>query len=397
MVEEAKRKLNVAVIFGSRSVEHEVSIVTALQLMENFDKEKYNVIPLYITKEGGWLTGEHLKQIESFKNLQLVDKIARGLQYVSLPQKVGSRELVLLNKSFFSKNIPIDIFFPALHGTFGEDGTIQGLFDMAKMPYVGCGVTAAALSMDKIAQKAVFEKEGLPVVNYFWFTREEWHDHQKQIIEAIEDRMPYPLFVKPASLGSSVGITQAKNRKTLTQAIEVAKELDRRIIIEEAVQNLVEINCSVFGFNHLEASVCEQPIKQGELLSYEDKYMRGGKGGKGKGMASLSRLIPAPISPQLTKKIQDMAKIAFRAIDASGVARIDFMMHKKTKRMYINEINTVPGSFAYYLWEKSGLPFPKLIDKLIDLGFKRFEDRFEKTLYSYDSKLLEAQTKGSKN
>ncbi len=397
MVEENQRKLNVAVVFGSRSVEHEVSIVTALQLIANMDKEKYNPIPIYIDKQGHWWTGPALKDISNFKNLELGTSL-KNLTEVSLPQQADTRELVPLNVPFFRKQpIPVDIFFPALHGTFGEDGTIQGLFDMAKVPYVGCGVTAAALSMDKIAQKAVFEKEGLPIVNYFWFTRNEWDNHQKHVIERIEDTMPYPLFVKPATLGSSVGITQAKNRKTLIQAVEVARELDRRIIIEEAVQNLIEINCSVLGFNHLEASVCEQPIKQGDLLSYEDKYIRGGKGGKGKGMASLSRLIPAPISPQLTKKIQDMARTAFRAIDASGVARIDFMMNKKTKRVYVNEINTIPGSFAFYLWEKSGLPFPKLIDKLIELGFKRFEDRFEKTLYSYDSKLLESQSKGNKN
>lgn len=396
MVDENKRKLNVAVVFGSRSVEHEVSIVTALQIIENINKEKYNVIPVYIDKKGTWWTGPTLKDIETFKNLSLDAHATRNLTEVSLPRHVDARELMPRNVPFFSRQpIPVDIFFPALHGTFGEDGTIQGLFDIARMPYVGCGVGAAALSMDKIAQKAVFEKEGLSVVHYCWFTRAEWDDHQKHIIEHIEDVMPYPVFVKPATLGSSVGITQAKNRKTLIEAIIIAQELDRRIIIEEAVQNLVEINCSVLGLNHLETSVCEEPVMQGELLSYEDKYMRGGKEGKhsaGKGMASLSRIIPARISPQLTKKIQDMARTAFRAIDASGVARVDFMMNKKTKRVYINEINTIPGSLAFYLWEKSGYSFPHLIDKLIDLGFKRFEDRFQKTLYSYDSKLLESKS-----
>ncbi len=388
---QTSKKLNVAVIFGSRSVEHEVSIVTAMQVFEEIDKQKYNVIPIYIDKKGQWWTGKNLEKLDSFKNLELAN--TKGLNPYYLPPTTQTRGLLPLVPSFFKQPIPIDVVFPTIHGTFGEDGTLQGVLEMASMPYVGCGVTASALGMDKVVQKAIFEKEGLPVVKYLWFYREEWESDSEVILQNIEKKLSYPVFVKPCSLGSSIGINKAADKRSLTWAIEVAKEFDRKILIEEAVGNPMDVNCSVIGYKKLEVSVCEQPIKEKDALSYEDKYL---KGGKTKGMAGLSRLIPAPISKSATGKIQEMSKIAFRAMGASGISRIDFLIDSKSEEIFINEINTLPGSLAFYLWEKSGLTFPQLIDKLIELAFERFEDT-NKNIYSYDSKLLQSIEKNTKS
>lgn len=384
-------KKRVAVIFGSRSVEHEVSIVTAMQIFANIDRDKYEVIPIYIDKQGKWNTGKNLDKLESYRNLELVAK--NKLVEFKMPSRVGEKALYPVQNSFFgSKPIEIDVVFPAVHGTYGEDGTLQGLLEMVGIPYVGCGVTASAVGMDKVIQKAMYEKEGLPVVKYMWFTREEWNKDKKKIIEDLENKLGYPMCVKPANLGSSVGINIPKNRKELEWAVEVAKEFDRKILVEEGLLGIDEINVSVMGFDELEVSVCEQPIKTDKILTYEEKYM---KGGKVKGMASLSRMVPAPIKPALAKQIQDYAKVAFRAIGGSGISRVDFLVDINKEKVFINEVNTLPGSLSYYLWEKSGYTFPKLIDRLIDLAMERSEKN-KKTQYSFDSKLLQETTKGMK-
>ncbi len=373
-------KLNLAVIFGSRSVEHEVSVVTALQVIQNIDKSKYNVIPIYIDKRGHWHTGKALLEI---KNYQDETKLLSRLSQINLKNQE-------IQTSPISKT-KIDVAFVAIHGTYGEDGTLQGLLEMAQIPYTGSGVTGSALGMDKIMQKDVFKNNGLPVVDYIWLNREDWEKNKKDIVANIEKNLKYPVFVKPANLGSSVAISKAKNLSELEDAINLARFYDRRIIVEQGLTDIVEINCSVLGYKTLEVSVCEQPIKSDKFLTYEDKYL---KGGKTQGMASLSRLIPAPISEKLTKEIQEAAKAAFRVCDCAGVARIDFMLTNSGK-FYISEINTLPGSIAFYLWEKSGYPFPKLIDKLVDLAFERFEDR-KQTTYSISTNLLQSMGKGNK-
>lgn len=387
-------KTKVAVVFGGRSVEHEVSIVTAMQIFENINRDKYEVIPVYIDKAGRWLVDKRLEKLENFKNLKLTDIKAPEYFFAASP---SVKSLLPKNviKSFFTK-ISANIYFPAIHGTFGEDGTLQGLLEMTDVPYVGSGVIGSAVGMDKIIQKSVFKDDNLPVVKYVWFLKSEWENNKIEIIKNIEKILGYPVFVKPANLGSSVAISKARGLKELENAIDVASHFDRRIIVEEGKENIIEINCSVLGNNDLTVSVCEQPIKTQDVLTYEDKYL---KGGKTKGLASLSRLVPAPISKELTKKIQEMAKTAFKAIDASGVARIDFLVDEKNNKIWINEINTLPGSLAFYLWEKSGLSFGELIDRLIDLGFERHKERQELT-FSYDSDLISktanSETTGSK-
>lgn len=382
------RRLNVGIVFGSRSAEHEVSIVTAMQVFENIDRVKYNVIPIYIDKNLRWWTGKKIEKLESFRDLKLIT--TRGLTECYLSSH-RIKALTCFSKNPFKKFIPLDIIFPTIHGTFGEDGTLQGLLEMYQIPYVGSGVTGSAVGMDKIIQKAVFEKEGLPVVKYCWFTKRQWITDKNSILKDIEKQISYPIFVKPANLGSSVGITKAKGRKSLIQAIEIAKEFDQRIIVEQGLENIIEINCSVLGNRTLKVSVCEQPIRSKDFLSYDDKYL---KGGKIKGMAGLSRLVPAPISKELTRKIQDLSLKAFRATDTAGISRIDFLV-TKSKKVFICEINTLPGSLAFYLWEKSGISFTNLIDELIKLGFEKFEERKE-NLSTYDSKLIDSLGGGAK-
>lgn len=371
-------KINLAVVFGSRSVEHEVSIVTALQIIENADKEKYNVIPVYIDKSGKWFSGKALLDINNYKNIPKL--LEKGVN-------LGHKPII----PFLHKELKIDIFFPAIHGTFGEDGTLQGLLEMSAIPYVGSGVTGSAIGMDKVMQKCILKQNGINVADFLLLLREDWRNDPKAFISRFEKEIGYPAVVKPANLGSSVGIKKVVDREELKDAIDLAAQFDRRIIVEDCLENVIEINCSVLGYKNLEASICEQPIKSADLLSYEDKYL---KGSKTKGMASLSRLIPAPISPKLTNMVQETARQVFRLLDASGVARIDFFVDVKSEKIWVCEINTLPGSISFYLWEKSGYPFPKLIDKLVELAMERFNDR-KQTQYSFSSNLL--QTLGSKS
>ena len=372
-------------------MEHEVSIVTAMQVFENINRDKYDVIPVYIDKSGRWLVDEKLEKIENFRNLKL-----KGIKAAEYIFEASPSIKALVPKSRFSifggNKIKPDIYFPVIHGTYGEDGTLQGLFEMTNVPYIGSGVIASAVGMDKIIQKSVFKDIDIPTVKYLWFLKDEWEDNKEKIIKEIEKTLGYPVFVKPANLGSSVAINKAVGFKELQEALDIACQFDRRLIVEEGKEGIIEINCSVIGNNELTASVCEQPIKSQDVLTYEDKYLKGGKtkpfdAAQGKGMAGLSRLVPAPISEALAQKIQETAKKAFRAVDASGVARIDFMVRPDTEDFWITEINTLPGSLAFYLWEKSGISFDKLLDKLIEFGFERHKER-QSLMFSYDSDLI---------
>jgi len=388
------KKLRIGVIFGSRSVEHKVSIVTAQQVMQAIDKNKYEVVPIYITREGCWFTGKKLFELGTFEDLS---KKAGDLEKVYISPDPSAKSLVVSSMNWFERlftkeTIEIDLAFPLVHGTYGEDGTLQGLLDLANIPYVGAGVLGSALGMDKIAMKAVFKENHLPTVHYVWFLRNEWQTTQEEIIAKIEAHLKYPLFVKPANLGSSIGISKAKSKEDLIYAVEVASHYDRRLIVEESVENGVEINCSVLGNEEPIPSVCEQPISWEEFLNYDEKYLRGGKTS---GLKGAERRIPAPIPPELTEKIQKLAIKAFKAVDCRGIARVDFLVNQENGEIFINEINTIPGSISFYLWEASGIKFSELIDKLVDLAISVHEEK-SKTIYSYDSKLLEHFRSSSK-
>ncbi|HEY7125521.1 MAG TPA: D-alanine--D-alanine ligase family protein [Ktedonobacterales bacterium] len=384
-------KTRVGVVFGSRSVEHEVSVITGQQVIAALDKNRYDILPIYITKSGAWYTGPKLLDVANFKDEKAV---LAGCDPVYLPPDPSVGGLIVRREEkggLFKRGgsqqeaLLLDVLFPTVHGTYGEDGTLQGLFELAGIPYVGSGVLGSAAGMDKIVMKSVFRDNDLPVVKQYATTRRAWEQAPEDIMQAIEKTLGYPVFVKPANLGSSVGISQAKTRAELQQAMDVAVHYDRRLIIEAAVPNVVEINCAVLGFQDPQASVCEQPVASKELLSYEDKYMS--SGGKSAGMKSLARKIPAPISDDLTKRIQQMAIDAFMMLDCRGVARIDFLLDSKTETLYINEINTLPGSISFYLWEPLGITFSNLVDRLIQLAFEAHKER-ARTTYSVDSPLL---------
>lgn len=392
-------KTKIAVIFGSRSTEHEISIITALQAIKNLDREKYEVIPVYITKSGEWLSGNKaLEDIETYKNLNRPLQIAESQFITPDPNTKGILGNPQKAKGLFKKVglQEVDVALLCLHGSYGEDGTIQGLLELANIPYTGCGVASSALCMDKLMAKAVLSANGIPTVGDYWFLREEWSEDQKRIIKEIERNLEYPLFVKPVNSGSSIGVTKADGVKELIDAIDVACFYDRRILVEEGVKEAKEANISVMGYKNIELSEIEQPVASSDLLSFDDKYKSGNSAsGRTRGMASLKRIIPAPIKDTTRKKIEEYATYAFRALDCSGVVRMDFLITPNESMIYLNEVNTIPGSLSFYLWEPKGLSFKEELSKLIDLAFERHKDR-SKIIRTFSTNILEgfSGTKG---
>ena len=382
----------VGVVFGGKSVEHEVSVITGMQVIENMDKSKYEVVPIYITKEGKWLTGPSLNDYSTFKKGDFSDA-----KEILISPNHGDHNLYAHPNTvgLFGKKIidKVDVIFPALHGTYGEDGSIQGLFELMNIPYAGGGVLASSVGMDKILMKDVYKANGIPVVDYHWFYRSNWKTESEKIINDIEEKLSYPLFVKPANLGSSIGINIAKNKEDLIYAIEVAVAYDRKIIIEKAVENPREINCAVMGYDEeLTASLCEEPLGWKDVLTFEDKYVKSNaKGGKSTGER---RIIPAEIKESIREEIESLAKRAFKVIDAAGCSRIDFLIDENEK-VYVNEINTLPGSVGFYLWEGKGISFSKLIDELINIAIITHKEKDE-NIYSYDSDLFNKISYGGK-
>jgi D-alanine-D-alanine ligase len=392
-------KLTVAVLFGGRSVEHEVSVISAHQVMDALDVAGYKLLPIFIDKQGAWFAGSDLYNLKLYSNPNFRPEEQRNAHRVALSPDTSYRQLVIHPtgaKGFFYKPPALwaDVFFPVLHGTFGEDGRLQGLFEVADVPYVGCGVLAAATGMDKIAQKGRFRESGLPVLDCEWIDRHSWAADSTEFVRRVEARFGYPAIVKPCSLGSSIGIARASAPDELFRAVETAMLFDERILVERALTEFREVNCSVIG-PPLRVSVCEMPVTSGELLSFDDKYRAGGKGGeKGKGgglsksgIAGLSRLIPAPIPNDLTERIQEAAGHAFRSIGGFGISRVDFLLDSDGTTFYVNEINTMPGSLSFYLWEASGLPFDKLVTFLVEGAVERRRSQ-SKTQFSLDVNLL---------
>ncbi|NWF57503.1 MAG: D-alanine--D-alanine ligase [Syntrophaceae bacterium] len=391
------KKESVAVIFGGRSVEHEVSVITGHQVMDALSAAGYSLLPIYIAKGGEWYAGRALYQIRQYSDPSFRVEGLRDVHRVSLSPDRSIRQLLLHPdaKTGFLKKPPLlwaDVFFPAVHGSMGEDGTLQGVFELADVPYVGSNVLASALGMDKVRMKAVFKDAGIPVIDCLPFSRGEWKSGRDAIASRAETFCGYPMMVKPVSLGSSIGIRRCSTPAELAEAIDVAFELDERVLVERALLNFIDVNCSVLGPPE-EASVCEQPCRSEGILTFEDKYNQGGKGIKGGGikggMASQARLIPAPISPEMTARIQDLSRKAFRALGASGVARIDFLLDTSDQSLYLNEINTLPGALSFYLWEASGVPFDELVSRLIGMALERHRTRSE-TRFSFEANLLRA-------
>jgi D-alanine-D-alanine ligase len=378
----------VGVIFGGRSVEHDVSIVTAHQVMAAL-APRHDVVPIYITREGRWLHSEALNDLAVYRR-RAWDEL--GYEAFISPS-AGPGGLYLPGSRLKkARRIPLDVVIPAVHGTFGEDGTLQGLLELAGIPYAGSGVPGSAVGMDKVMMKAVFRDAGLPIVPHVLVEEERLEADSGRTLDEVESSLDYPMFVKPARLGSSVGIGRAEDRAGLERALDVARAYDRRILIEQSMEGCIEVNCSVLGGAGVEPrpSLCEQPVAWEEFLTFSDKYLRGGKSqaSKSSGMASQERRLPAPISEHLTKVVQDNAVRAFTAVDASGVARIDAFVDERSEQTWVMEINTVPGSFAFYLWEPAGVSFDDLLDTLIEIALETHRRR-RRLMFSFESAVLE--------
>jgi D-alanine-D-alanine ligase len=389
------KKLRVGILFGGRSGEHEVSLLSAASILDAIDKDKYEVVPIGITKEGRWLTAAHAEKLlrgefTSAKHLRAGDPeatpgaalLARGEAIVVPPVPGGELapfQSETPQRRLEDRAINVDVVFPVLHGTFGEDGTIQGLLELADLPYVGAGVLGSAAGMDKDVMKRLFRDAGLAIVRHLTFLRADWEKDRKRVRKEVEKKLNYPLFVKPANLGSSVGVGKARDRKELEKAMDEAAAYDRKLIVEEGVggkdRKAREIECSVLGNDRPEASIAGEVVPCKEFYDYEAKYLTEGS----------ELIIPAKLSKKQMQEVQEMAVQAFLAVDCAGMARVDFLMDPKTEKIYVNEVNTIPGftAISMYpkLWAASGLPYPKLIDRLIQLALERHAEK-KKTRFS---------------
>lgn len=360
--------VNVAVFFGGDSVEHEVSIISAVQAMTHIDKEKYNIIPVYLSKDGKMYTSAAMFDIKNFKNIA---ELIASSKEVIIYNDGTSVVLKSQKKNDFSgkKPLKLDVALPIVHGTNCEDGSLQGYLETIKLPYAGCNVLASSVGMDKAIFKSVLRTAGIPVLDCIRFSSRDYAEYTNNILTKVENSVGFPLIVKPVNLGSSIGITKVSDKTALKAAIESAFEFSDSVLVERAVQNLREINCSVLGDeSDCKASPLEEPFGSDEILSYEDKYTNSAKT---KGMASLKRKIPADIPDDLTQTVKEYACRTFKAIGGHGVVRIDFLMDNQSKEIFVNEINTIPGSLAFYLWEADGMKYTELLDKLISLAFSR--------------------------
>lgn len=374
-------KKSIGIIIGGKTVEHEVSIITGLQVFDNIDKSVYEPRIIYIQKDGTWYVGNSLHDINNYRSKKLDDA------YEVLPGfKDGKLKLYphpTIKQGFLAKKqttYEIDVVFPAVHGTNVEDGALHGIFQMNGVPCAFGSVLSSAVGMDKVIMKKVFQSNNLPVVDYTWFYRSSFEENKEKILEEIE-KIGYPLIVKPANLGSSVGISKAKNIDELIFSIQVAMSYDRKVMVEKCVENVREINCAVLGYeNDLTASLCEEPVGWKEFLTYEDKYVN-----KKKDASESKRRIPADIDKEVEEKIKNYAKEAFKSVDCCGDARIDFLYDGNN--IYVNEINTIPGSIAFYLWEGMGISFTSLVSKIIELAEIQ-QDQRKANIVSYDIDLL---------
>ena len=363
-----QKKLRVGVLFGGRSGEHEVSLASAASVIRALDPEKYEAVPIGITKDGRWLVDVGAQK--------LLPEVLKSGERVSLPPDPTAASLVPLSPSAGHPSVTVDVMFPVLHGTFGEDGTVQGLLELAGLPYVGAGVLASAVGMDKDVQKRLFAEAGLPIVPFLAFRRSEWERERVKVLRAIKKKFRLPVFVKPATLGSSVGMTRVKAAHQLGAAIDTAAEFALKIVVERAV-TAREIEVSVLGNDDIRASIPGEILPHREFYDYAAKYLEQGT----------RLLIPAPLKKKQVATFQDYAVRAFRAIDGTGMARCDFFLENRTGKIFVNELNTIPGftSISMYpkMWEASGLPYPKLIDRLIELAFELHREK-ARTKYSIE-------------
>lgn len=388
-------KIKVGVFFGGKSVEHEVSVISGIQALKAFDSEKYEAIPIYITKENEMYTGEAIGDIKNYKN---IPELLKNSIRIFLICEQGKLNMVRYPEKKIGNSIVdyMDVAFPVVHGANVEDGSLQGFLRHYNVPLVGCDVMASAVTMDKYVMKTVLKDNDIPVLDCVTLHVKEYQTDTEAAYRKVENKISYPVIVKPVNLGSSVGIKVAKNREALVEALEYAYEFSQKVLIEKAIINLREINCSVLGdYESAQASECEEPIANDEILSYEDKYVAGNKNGS-EGMRTAKRELPANLTHELRDKIRTLAVKTFQVLDCNGVSRIDFIIDKDDNNVYVNEINPIPGSLAFYLWEALGKSYTELLDDMVKLALKR--EREEKNLMtSFESNILQnANLSGAK-
>ncbi len=386
-------KIKLGVIFGGESVEHEVSIISAIQAMNKIDQEKYEIIPIYITKDREWYTGDMLRDIEFYQDLSLIKRYADNVVLYC-----DNGRYVLQKKSGLFKRIvkEVDIVFPIVHGTNVEDGVLQGYLQSIGIPFVGANVYASVVGQDKAFMKDIWKEADLPMTNYVWFYDADYKRDSEEVIKLVS-KLKYPVIVKPATTGSSVGINVCDDEKSLGEAIDEAMQYDSKIVVEEVVKNLKEVNIAVMGnYEHQKVSEIEEVLSGNKFLTFADKYIGGGKGklkgAKGavktsKGMISANRKLPADLPDAVRKQVEEIAVKAFKALGTSGNSRIDFLVDEGKNKVYVNEINTIPGSLAFYLWDAKGINFTSVLDEMINIGIKDYKKRSSKT-HSFESNIL---------
>ncbi len=389
-------KIQLGVLFGSRTCEHEVSIISAIQLMRAVNRQKYDLIPIYINQKGEWFTGDSLLDIATYTPF---DENRKGIRQVQLDITAGSGALFATEKAkgLFSQDKQVviarlDCVIPVFHGMHGEDGSIQGMLELANLPYTSPGVGSSAIGMDKVFMKQFFRGCGFPVLPSCWFLRAAWQKDASAVMDQVEKELTYPVFVKPASLGSSIGVKRASNREELEEAFLVAFEFDRKVLVEQGLTNMLELNCSALGYNGtVRASEIEMPITEGDILDFMQKYGNAST----KGMASLKRVLPAPIEDEMKARLQTLTIDIFNAMDCKGVVRIDYMFDVQSGNIYITEINTIPGSLSFYLWEACQMPYENLVDEMVSLAMQAHEDKENNNL-AFQSDILRNISLGGK-
>lgn len=378
---------NIGVFFGGKNPEHDISIFTGEMIIKNLLLAGFsNVIPIYIDKSGKWYIGKELADIKIFREgkFEQYDNLSKWF----LDNEVRGK-MIFYKKGILKRKIEIDIAFPAIHGMNGEDGTIQGLFEMFDIPYVGCDVYSSAISMDKVFTKLIYRANNIPTTNFLFFIDEDWKKNKEMLIKKIEKELSYPLFVKPARLGSSIAISKVKNTKELIDAIDVAFHYDSKTIIEKAVSNLKDLTCCIIGNEELIASHIQESVYGKDLFSYEDKYIEGGGTQFGKNDKKI--IIPADLDKKTTQEIREMSKKIYKLIGCSGIARVDFLYDIKSKKYFANEINTLPGILYKHLWKKSGIEIEDLLKKLIDFGINRHKKKSKYTS-TFESDVLKSDS-----
>lgn len=375
--------MNIGVFFGGKNPEHDVSIITGQLVIKGLIDLGHNAVPIYITKAGEWLYSEEFKDINYFKSLK--DQNFKNAKRVSLNFSKKGNSVVIVPKTLFSSEILIDLAFPALHGKNGEDGTIQGVFELLNIPYVGCNVSTSGITIDKVLTKLMYQRFNFPTAKFIFFNKEEYLKDSDKVIKDIRTNLPWPVIVKPSSLGSSIGISKANSDKELSNAIEVALHYDNKIIVEELITDLSDLTICVIGNNEPRASLIQESIFTKDLFTYEDKYIS--DGGAQTGNAEKKLIIPAELDKKTTEAITDTALEIYRSFECSGIARIDFLYNRTFKKFYANEINTMPGTVYHHLWKKSGMELNELLSNLINYANDSF-DKKNKLTYTFESSIL---------